>query len=444
MIFLKALIMLGTQHKKTYQEKQLITLSNLIALSFFFIGFLFLMLFLSIQNFLLASLITPFIVIILLCLLCNHCAYFFIARIILIITPYLGATLFTYLLGQDAGTHLAFYSILCAHLVLIKASYRSISIAGLICFIFIIANDFFQTPMYQLSSLHLQALRYFCNGVAILILTLVVNFYIKLTSRAEKSLIDNNKKLQNQLNLNNQQRFMLDKMSQQSAFSSLSKGISHEIRTPIMGIMGQLDLVEQDPSNLSRIQQMLMNSRLCMDKILNISNIMLKYGNPKKSNLKFTQFDTIIKEILLLAEMKCQKHQIITHKKLHQISPSMIDETLVFQIVNNVIFNAIDAMKDTKRKRELTISTDSSVFQNKQGAFIDSYCISIQDTGCGIAKKNLKKIFDPFFSEKYNHVGLGLSIALKSIDELNGSINIQSIEGTGTTVMIHIPSHYKS
>ncbi|UCF56930.1 MAG: hypothetical protein JSW15_00090, partial [Deltaproteobacteria bacterium] len=68
-----------------------------------------------------------------------------------------------------------------------------------------------------------------------------------------------------------------------------------------------------------------------------------------------------------------------------------------------------------------------------------NYRIEIEDTGCGISEENVNKIFNPFFTTKEKGSGLGLSIVRKIIEGHRGSVAIQSIEGEGTKVRVHLP-----
>jgi hypothetical protein len=65
--------------------------------------------------------------------------------------------------------------------------------------------------------------------------------------------------------------------------------------------------------------------------------------------------------------------------------------------------------------------------------------VEVKDTGVGISKSNLRKIFDPFFSTKSEGTGLGLSISLKILENHGATIDVESEEGKGSTFTIHLP-----
>jgi len=104
----------------------------------------------------------------------------------------------------------------------------------------------------------------------------------------------------------------------------------------------------------------------------------------------------------------------------------------------NIVSNAAEAM-ESAGKGELSITTHCSSENGKITVFF-------KDTGVGIPDENLSKLFEPFFTTKKRGkgVGLGLSLAYGIIQEHDGSINVQSEKGNGTTFVIEIPLKHES
>ncbi len=100
----------------------------------------------------------------------------------------------------------------------------------------------------------------------------------------------------------------------------------------------------------------------------------------------------------------------------------------LFQVFSNIVKNSLDAMPDGG---ELEIS---SMRKN------DKNIIRFSDTGMGIPNNTQHRIFDPFFTNKENGMGLGLAIAMSIVKKHGGSISIDSKEGKGTTVAVSIPA----
>ena len=89
-------------------------------------------------------------------------------------------------------------------------------------------------------------------------------------------------------------------------------------------------------------------------------------------------------------------------------------------------------MEESGREKVLRVSAHPDV----TGGFI---VIELQDSGKGISKDDIEKVFDPYFTTKADGTGLGLALAYKIIDEHNGTIRFFSTEGEGTTVTVMLP-----
>jgi signal transduction histidine kinase len=103
------------------------------------------------------------------------------------------------------------------------------------------------------------------------------------------------------------------------------------------------------------------------------------------------------------------------------------DPQKIRQVFWNLGINAVDAMPEGG---ELLVSTS-----NDDG----SVTITFQDTGCGIEKRNIERIFYPFFTTKERGTGLGLAIAYRIIEEHQGRMRVESSAGIGTTFQIILP-----
>ena len=100
----------------------------------------------------------------------------------------------------------------------------------------------------------------------------------------------------------------------------------------------------------------------------------------------------------------------------------------MLQVLVNLFLNAIDSMPDGGT---LTVRTKSA---RRSGL------IEVTDTGCGISRANLPRIFEPFFTTKETAAaGLGLSICQSIVEQHNGSIDVTSTPGKGSTVTVRLP-----
>ena len=116
--------------------------------------------------------------------------------------------------------------------------------------------------------------------------------------------------------------------------------------------------------------------------------------------------------------------------------PVLCDKDHIIEVLNNLISNAADAMN---RSGTITFSFDKNAARNYQA-------LHVQDTGCGIPRENLRRLFEPYFSTKTSnmHFGLGLAYCFNIMKRHNGYIDVQSKEGEGTVFSLYFPKQRRT
>ena len=110
-------------------------------------------------------------------------------------------------------------------------------------------------------------------------------------------------------------------------------------------------------------------------------------------------------------------------------------------VLFNLVINARDAIPD--RGRICIETSHAEVTAETPGLKCRRYvCVSVSDTGCGMTKEVIRRAFDPFFTTKPagKGTGLGLPMVKAFVDQSEGYIDAQSVEGLGTTIAIYLPS----
>jgi signal transduction histidine kinase len=139
-------------------------------------------------------------------------------------------------------------------------------------------------------------------------------------------------------------------------------------------------------------------------------------------------------EVLVATEAR--KKNVALQKNYAPDLPSVrLDAEQLKQVLLNILLNAVQAIKG-----EGTIWIETRTVQvpieERAEAFIQ---IEVRDTGVGIPKENLERIFDPFFSTRAEGSGLGLAISHQIIHDHGGFISVESEVGKGTSFKIHLP-----
>ena len=211
--------------------------------------------------------------------------------------------------------------------------------------------------------------------------------------------------------------------------------VSHEIKTPVAAITGFSEILldgglkeEEQKEYLTYLnQEAIRLSRLC-DNMLRMSRLDHQYIVEKKQKV---QIDEQIRRCIIVLNEKWSEKNINFELQLEKNS-ILSDYDLLFQVWTNLIDNAIK------------YSIQQSTIQIRTGIDNGLLTVSIQDEGIGIAKEKQDKIFDKFYqceeSHKKQGSGLGLSIVKRILELLEGTIDCDSEEGKGTTMIVRIPA----
>ncbi len=269
------------------------------------------------------------------------------------------------------------------------------------------------------------------------------------------------------LHLSQKQLMQADKMA---SIGQLAAGVAHEINNPVGYIMSNLSALQEYISAIKAILDY--NDELCLsvanNNIENAVQVIKKIEDKKQvENMDFilNDLDKLIKEShdgTLRIKNIVQSLKSFARVDESQMKESDLNEGIesTLRIVWNELKYKCEVIKDLKPIPHIMCNPAqiNQVFMNilvnashaieeKGKIFIKSECegeyviVSISDTGCGIPKESLSKIFDPFFTTKPVGVGtgLGLSISYGIIAKHNGTIDVISDVGKGTTFIIKLP-----
>ena len=219
-----------------------------------------------------------------------------------------------------------------------------------------------------------------------------------------------------------------------AAVGRVAAGLAHEIRNPLGAMRGAIQVMQSQvppESAQAGLMEIILRESDRLNKI--ITNF-LTYARPRVNN--FSEID--------LREALNDTFTLLKHspdiKESHQLNFTLpenpitlsADPTQLKQIFWNLARNSIQAMPEGG-----TLSLKLKDLPNKRVQIIFS------DTGCGMSPEQVEQLFEPFSNSTTGGTGLGLSIVYQIVRDHNGTINVRSLEGEGTTITIEFPTDFR-
>ena len=212
------------------------------------------------------------------------------------------------------------------------------------------------------------------------------------------------------------------------ALGRLATGVAHELRNPIGIIKTLVELMKQEYSQVSGIEEFTNAIDEQVDRQAIEIQELLDFGRPTKVSIKECSVNDLINGVLSFSAAMLRKQSIEVVLQLdNNLSQILADTEKLKQVFVNIILNAAEAMPAGGKLQINTRETDNMIV------------ISFSDTGEGIPAEEKLRIFDPFYTTKKTGTGLGLSISYQSIKLHGGTIDVDSALNKGTTFIISLP-----
>jgi len=217
----------------------------------------------------------------------------------------------------------------------------------------------------------------------------------------------------------------------------IAGGIAYNFNNIMAGTFGYIDLAIAE-SNETKVIEYLTKASSTAEKGKEITAQLLTFakgGSPRK---QITEIAPFLRETTHSTLNRLHTRGNFTIEEA--LRPCAIDRRQIAQTIDSILCNAFEAMIDKDcvevTAKNVSITTD----ENPTLAKGDYVRISIQDFGTGIQKKNLSRIFDPFYTTKTRGQGLGLATSYSIINRHGGAIEVESTPGEGSTFHIYLPA----
>jgi len=226
----------------------------------------------------------------------------------------------------------------------------------------------------------------------------------------------------------------------------LTGGIAHDFNNMLAAILGNADLALLDIPDEAPVQKYISQIVKVTRRATDLTNQMLAYAGKIELKAMPLNLSRLVGDMAQLLKTIVSKKAIFKYELEKTIPPIEADMAQLTQVVMNLITNASEALAG----KEGVIMVKTGIMEANQEYLSSFYkngdlpagqrvYLEVSDTGMGMDKETISKIFDPFFSTKFTGRGLGMASALGILQKHNAAIKIDSSPGAGTTIRILFP-----
>jgi signal transduction histidine kinase len=211
-----------------------------------------------------------------------------------------------------------------------------------------------------------------------------------------------------------------------AAVGEIATGLAHEIKNPLAGLSGALELLAEDLAEDARKSEIVDEMRHQVGRLTHTMESLLSFARPARAKLRATDVNGSLDKVLFLVSQQCRGKNVLLRAALGEnLPPVMADPFQLEQVFLNICLNAIQAMAGNGG----TLGVSSRAGDG-------NVVVEIEDSGPGIPAELRAQVFKPFFTTKREGNGLGLAISARIVAEHGGHIGYRCPPAGGTIFTI--------
>ncbi len=215
-----------------------------------------------------------------------------------------------------------------------------------------------------------------------------------------------------------------------ATLGELAAGLAHEIRNPLAGIAGVMEIVSRDLPDTSPARDVVKDVRGEVLRVNRIVTDLLDTARPGPAEYRMTDLNATVEHAVIFARQQTLAHPVkVEFHKAPGLPPVEHDSHRIHQVLLNLLLNSIQAI-DGSGRVVVEVAEDDGLAR-----------VSVIDNGQGIPAEHLPNIFRPFYTTKGKGTGLGLSLAQRIVEDHGGRIEVSSEVGQGSRFDVYLPFH---
>ncbi len=336
-------------------------------------------------------------------------------------------------LGPQTGIQIMYFPLFCLPFVLFGRGEERLQLLTTgftsLCYLTLVTTNFSLFPRAVISDIFMPIIYGTSVLGAVTTTVMCLKFYQKLNDRIKRKLRQSYIRIKNAYDEITRNLAAAQKLSGEASYARVAKSAMHEVKHPMGMIQISAQMALEHTEDRGALEDF---ARLTIQNVLNLNQVLHAIQHGQNDSHVRETFSTrdMLREVSTLSKSFCKLHGITIHLDPEKEAPEIYGHrAMIYQALINLVVNAT----------QFTDRGGKILLQSETGDGVVS--IIVKDTGRGISKENMTRIFEPYFTTQSNdkNLGLGLSLVRRVMEDHHGEVAVESELGKGTLFRLTFP-----